>query len=84
MRTEIAKRWVKCSCCSEQIRTGERFITIYGMKDRFCESCEDNARLTESLNNEDEHIRQAEDFAAYRVAGCSAAYWEDRDSGYAY
>jgi hypothetical protein len=29
-------------------------------------------------------LRAMEDFAAYRAAGCSSQYFEDRDNGYAH
>jgi hypothetical protein len=33
---------------------------------------------------DESHLRQMEDYAAYRAAGCTSEYWTDRDEGYAH
>ena len=98
LETREAKSWGKCCCCGAQWRTCEKFIQVVkdNGKDlrgeRYCVHCESyavkNNDITETVvdwRQEDDgesHLRSMENFAAYKSAGCSDAYWSDRDAGY--
>ena len=95
---QSATRWFKCVCCGEQVRSDEKYIqvTLRGKPvkgERYCLECETYAydnnpdaameQLTVTVWDDGErHLRQMEDYAAYRAAGCTEAYWGDRDNGY--
>lgn len=93
IQTAPSPKFAKCCCCGESVYTGERIHTV--CKDgnpirgqRYCDHCQDNILLAypeiaESHDDGESHLRQMEDYAAYRAAGCSSQYWEDRDNGYA-
>jgi len=64
--------------------------------EKYCKRCSDLAyanwkeeieayiyRDEPQHDNGEQHLRQAEDYASYRAAGCTDAYWTDRDAGYA-
>ena len=88
-----AKKWFKCDC-GEQVRTDEKFFQVVENdgKDRkgekYCVGCEKYAHANNDdigeANNDDgeQHLRAMEDFAAYKAAGCTDAYWTDRDAGF--
>lgn len=93
--TREAKSWIKCSCCSAQVRTCEKFLQVVNDNgkdrrgERYCLHCENYAHM----NNEDigteadvddgeHHLRQMENFAAYRAAGCSHEYFNDQAAGF--
>jgi len=86
-----------CECCSETVMRDERcvLVTLPSKKRAlvYCLSCEDVARKDnpEAIEPSGTHyddndgeagLRMAEDFAAYQSAGCTSAYWTDRDAGY--
>lgn len=84
-----ATKWLKCSCCGEQIRTCEKYlqaITPDGNPirgERYCLDCEAVAHENNPDHDEESHLRQMEDFAAYRAAGVSSdVYFADRDAGF--
>jgi len=88
-----AQKFSKCCCCAESIRIGERVHIVESngkpiRGQKYCEACskyipEVHPELLENHDNEECHLRQMEDFAAYRAAGCVDSYWQDRDNGYA-
>jgi hypothetical protein len=97
IETREAKSWVKCCCCQAQIRTCEKFLQVVkdNGKDlrgeRYCPNCEDYAHKNNDIHEntdwrqEDDgeaHLRSMEDYAAYKAAGATDAYWSDRDNGY--
>ena len=94
LETREAKTWTRCTCCSEQIRTCEKYlqVTENGRNvrgERYCLHCEKYARMNNDIDDQDddqddgeEHLREMEDFAAYRAAGCTEAFWTDREAGY--
>lgn len=90
-----AKSWVKCTCCKEQVRTCEKYYQVLESNgkqrrgERYCMSCEQYIyENNDDIGNDDDNddgerfLRQMENYAAYRAAGCSDAYWNDRDAGY--
>lgn len=89
-----AKNWLKCCCCGEQVRTCESYFQVVNDNgrdrrgERYCKGCEsyayENNDDIDDDNDDDgeRHLRQMEDYAAYRAAGCSHEYWNDRDAGY--
>ena len=90
--TREAKSWIKCSCCSAQIRTCEKFLQVVNENgkdrrgERYCTHCEKYARMNnEDIDVEEDgetHLRSMEDYAAYQAAGCAHEYFNDRDAGY--
>jgi len=82
---------IKCVSCGETIRKFEKYINL-GPGERYCTGCEDialenNPDAGDDCQDDDDgerHLRQMEDFGAYQAAGCTGAYWGDRDAGYAH
>ena len=80
----------KCVCCGEYIRTCEKYFqVVHNGKpvrgERYCIECECQAYENNEIEAEDDgerFLRQMENYADYRAAGCPDAYWEDRDAGY--
>jgi hypothetical protein len=87
-----ATRWIKCVCCGKMIHPFERYFQVVhdDGKAVHCLACEDTIYENNDIssNNIDDayeserHLRSMEDFADYRAAGCTDAYWDDRDAGY--
>ena len=92
IETRKAKSWIKCCCCSEQIRTCDSFLQVLDngkpvRGERYCEGCECIAHENNPVEEEDDgerHLRAMEDYAAYQAAGCTGEYYTDRDAGYAH
>ena len=93
IETREAARWIKCVCCSAQIRTCEKFLQVVkdngkdARGEKYCVHCEKYARLNNDISDVpsvdcEEGLREREAYAAYQASGCTAAYWEDRDAGY--
>lgn len=90
-----AKRGFNCTSCGERVRNCEKFLQVKNDDDtnrkgeKYCLNCreiaeENNADIYREMEDDGEsHLRAMEDFAAYKAAGCTDAYWEDRDAGYA-
>ena len=91
-----AKAGFNCVCCCERVRTCEKYwqVTLNGRNvrgERYCIHCEEYA-IGNNPEAVDEHVfaeddgerflRQQETYAAYQAAGCTNAYWTDRDAGY--
>lgn len=83
----------KCGICSEQLRTLESAILI--MRDgkqvkAYCDhhliadilEMHPDLDLAQSEADEEQHLRSMEDYAAYQYAGCTEAYYGDRDAGF--
>ena len=89
-----AKSGFNCVCCSERVRTCEKFhIVIDSATDspvrgeRYCTHCYEYA----VCNNEDQGfelpyeddgesgLRMRETYAAYQAAGCTKEFWTDQD-----
>jgi hypothetical protein len=92
LSTRQATKWVKCAACAEMITTMKKYIQVVGINgkdvrgERYCVGCEKYARLNNDITDinvqdDERHLREREDYAAYQAAGCTAAYWTDRDSG---
>lgn len=88
----VRSRGVKCSCCAEFVPPMHPYLQVVNENgsdrrgERYCVDCRDvatenNPDITE-LDDGERHLRQMEDYAAYRAAGCTEAYYEDRDAGY--
>lgn len=79
MKYNVAEKWIKCTCCGEQVRTGERYITSEIMRGKYCEYCEGTIHDMELENNnlESRGERDRETFAAYKTAGAVASYFDD-------
>tara|TARA_R110000824_G_scaffold173688_1_gene351812 strand:+ start:1548 stop:1844 length:297 start_codon:yes stop_codon:yes gene_type:complete len=83
----------KCSICSEQLLRYESAIVVLSDGNQVKAYC-DHHRLVDILANhpdidlsqseqdEERHLRQMEDYGAYRASGSTANYWTDRDAGY--
>jgi hypothetical protein len=92
LSTRQATKWVKCAACEEMITTLHKYIQVVGDNgkdvrgERYCPRCERYARLNNDIkdvkDDDERHLREREDYAAYQAAGCTHAYWTDRDSGY--
>jgi len=88
-----AKRWVKCVCCGGNTVTCEKYWQVYNDNgkqrrgERYCVHCEsyayaNNEDIRDGGDDGEAGLRQREDYAAYRAAGCTQEYWTDRDAGY--
>jgi len=87
-----AKKWLKCVCCGEQVRTGELYfqVELNGKPvrgERYCVGCEsyaveNNPEASSYRDDDEQHLRDREAYASYRAAGCTEAYWTDKDAGY--
>lgn len=88
MATKIATRRLSCRACGEYVFPGEKFTELTDGKrvEKYCRFChpEDANCEPEGVDEAERALRQAEDYAAYRAAGCADQYWSDRDAGYAY
>lgn len=98
LETREAQRGFNCPSCGGRTRTCEKYLQVVKngkaiRGERYCIHCERIARLNNPEIGEDEaaqeddgesHLRSMEDFAAYRAAGCTHAYYDDRDAGYAH
>ena len=92
IETTVATEWHKCSCCSEQIRTGERVIRLMNGKrpvkgETYCEDCqcyayENNIDAIDADEAERNAEREREEWAAYLAAGATQEYFNDREAGY--
>lgn len=88
-----ADKFRKCPICSEQIRTLEPCWVVDRngkVSQAYCDTHSLEDVLIEHPDavepDEDDgesHLRSMEDFAAYKYAGNTEAYWSDRDAGYA-
>jgi hypothetical protein len=95
--TLVKGRQKRCVCCESTIRVGERMFDL-GKGEKYCERCEAEAMENnpdhpavvaengeiDAADDGERHLRQMEDFGAYQAAGCTHAYWEDRDAGFAH
>jgi hypothetical protein len=80
------------------VEGADKYFQVFNMKTgrkvsggRYCARCEKYAHLNHTIvadgedsHDEERHLRSMEDYAAYRAAGCTEEYWNDRDAGYAY
>ena len=96
LQTVSATRWVKCSCCSEQIRTCEQVAQVVNLSTgkvarggSFCTDCAERGYPGENFDlvsspgpDGEEGLRDREAYAAYQAAGCSDQFFADRDAGY--
>ena len=89
---ESQSKRTKCSCCEDQIPTGEKYSEVDRQKYCHHTNCHTHyifenhpdAYSERNLENDnaERHLRQMEDYGAYGAAGCQSAYWEDRDNGF--
>jgi hypothetical protein len=94
LEKRFAKKWLKCQCCEEQIRSLESYFQVVEESgsdrkgERYCKGClsyaiANNEDITSDEGDGDDGIRSRETYAAYQAAGCTNEYWGDRDAGYA-
>ena len=94
-RTHNRNSWTKCTCCSESIRYGERYLQVVNDNgkdrrgERYCPNCERYARMNNddivdvADDAENRAEREREAFAAYQAAGVSTdTFMQDRNAGY--
>jgi len=96
---ESKTKRTKCSCCESLIFTCEKYFQVVNYNTgkpvsggKYCKGCKEEMNETwdDKIIEEDDDddgeagLRQREDYAAYRVAGCTHEYWSDRDEGYAH
>ena len=86
-------KFCKCGICGESLRTLESAILVMDGEKQLKAYC-DHHRMADILDihpdidleqseaDEESHLRQMEDYAAYQASGCTSAYWSDRDAGY--
>ena len=82
----------KCSSCGEVIPTGTDYSKVGGSKYCHFDDChtkylqlnhpEAVQEQQEEDVDEERGLRRREQFAAYNAAGCSQAYYSDRDNGF--
>ena len=95
LQTVSATRWVKCSCCSEQIRTCEQVAQVVNLSTgkvarggSFCTDCAERGYPSENFDlsspgpDEDSGLRDREAYAAYQAAGCTEHFFTDAAEGY--
>lgn len=80
----VASRGFKCFC-GERVNAHERYTqetTSTGKVIKHCRFCESPSPDPVHEDDGEEHLRQMEDYAAYRAAGATESYWQDRDAGF--
>ena len=90
MLTSKSAKWLKCEGCGERIRPDEKhydFRPNTKTAGKYCLGClelgqENYAPEIDDDDDGERSLRQREAYAAYQAAGCTGAYWQDRDAGY--
>ena len=88
-----AAKFLKCSCCEGQIRTCESFLQVVNNDtgkdvrgEKYCVHCEKYARMNNEIgevsDDEEQHLREREEYAAYQAAGCTSEFYNDKNAGY--
>ena len=88
------EKFCKCGICGETLRTLESAILVMSDGKQVKAYCDHHRMddileihqdidLNQSQKYEESHLRQMEDFAAYKYAGASVeTYFSDRDAGF--
>lgn len=85
---ESQSKKTKCSCCGEIIATCEKFSKIG--RENYCHktNCHtkylplNHPNAVHEQQDDERHLREREEYAAYQAAGCASEFFSDRDAGY--
>lgn len=91
IETREATCRLSCVCCGASIRTCEKYLQVVTREgkairgERYCLHCEVEAYENNAIDDatpERDAERERETFAAYQMAGCPSAYFDDKQAGY--
>lgn len=85
---------LNCVGCGERVRSCEKYLQVVRADtgravrgERYCLRCEDIARENNDIvdgdtPSYDRGERMREEYASYRAAGCTSAFFDDMQAGY--